>query len=178
MLSIKDAFGFLKSAIQLGQAGQNTRSQMIEKASQLATAILVCAAQVSNRLNEALMTTDEGNKRNILSSLRSGEIQAFANINGLCHNIYSSANALEHWSTTEWANVNLGSHSDALRAFQILSDGEAGMQNLFTELMMMPGDLAQKSASEIDHWTRGVLGRMAEIISTANESAAELQHLL
>ncbi len=43
MLSVKEAFKFLKAAIQLGPKGQKTRNQMIQRANELSSAILQAA---------------------------------------------------------------------------------------------------------------------------------------
>jgi len=173
-MDLSQAFEALNKVLQLGAKGQNTRNEMIGNANGLCSAILICAAQASKRMNEALLNPDRNQKLAILMSINTSEVEAFARMNGLCGPIFAAANALQHWSSSQWANVNLGAHNEARDLFSVLGTGEAGMQRLFAQLIAAPTDLSTKSTQEIDAW---ITGTVAGLSITAKEVSAQTAKL-
>lgn len=164
--ALKAALDFISSAIR---SGGKTRKDLLASASQMASAIQMASALCTSRLATALATSNVTEKRQILAKLTDDEILQMGHLNKLCDPIAAAANQLDHALSTEWANINLGSHGLARHAFQKLQDREWGLQQLFNETIA-----AQVPDAELDEWTRKKIGEFLEMSTAATKLVSAL----
>jgi hypothetical protein len=176
---IGKALDAIPKLLNLSQAPQQQRSELIHQANDMAAAIALAAGYSIGRLNKVVQAPTEPEKLQIIGDLLNGhEIESFSRVNSLCGDIHSSANALRNWWTGEAASVNVQGRQDAERVFAVLSDGEVGAQQLFQEILIAPGDLAGRSAAEIDVWAKGAIGRLAETMRSTSEAVAHFARII
>jgi hypothetical protein len=171
-----DILKFLGFLCGAATSGQEIRRDLIAAANDLASAVLMNAAQASLRLTQALHAPDPGIKLQTIQSLSQNELAAFGHLNGLCARIYAAGNALNHGLTAERWNVNLGALDDAKEAFQTLNAAEWGLQALFAQQLELVA--GTDDTAHVDDWIRAKLAWLAQVCTEASAAVVQLSAVI
>ncbi|PCK07937.1 MAG: hypothetical protein COA42_11670 [Alteromonadaceae bacterium] len=170
-----DALKYLAKALK---KGSDVRSEIISEVNNLSSAIASACIYTSMRLNQALIADDLNEKRKILVSMETGEIESHARMNGMCAPVFHAANELKRFYSDENLNRSLGKKDELLALFNALKKGEMGMQQFMMDFINITDTVEGKSAREIDSSIREHVKKLQGLAKSAQYCQFTISTLL